>query len=73
MFGPGGLGHAVIRGGGRLTWWEKELWVVERDGSERHVTFAGNQARVALAPAWGPHGELAWVSGPAIANDLVVR
>lgn len=54
---------AFVRGGLRLTWWDKTLVVLGTDRRERTVT--SDPGRVALAPSWGPHGELAWVSGPA--------
>jgi hypothetical protein len=57
---------AFVRGAGRMTWWDKELVVLEPDGTQQRVSAAVDPARVALAPAWGPRGEIAWVSGPAV-------
>lgn len=54
---------AFVRGGGRMTWHDKELWVVEADGGEHRL--AGDTHRVALAPAWAPRDEIAWIDGPA--------
>lgn len=56
---------AFVRGGGRGTWWDKALVVMEPDGTERTVRGAEGRTRVGIAPAWGPGGELGWVSGPA--------
>ena len=57
---------AFVRGGGRTTWWNKELVVLEANGTEQRLSATIDPARVALAPAWGPHGRIAWVSGPAV-------
>ncbi len=60
---------AFIRGGGRWTWWDKHLVIGDAAGSERVAYPGRGDVRVALAPSWGPHGELGWVSGPAV-EDL---
>ena len=54
---------AFVRGGYRMTWYGKQLWMVDRDGGEHRL--AGDTHRVALAPAWAPRDEIAWVDGPA--------
>lgn len=56
---------AFVRGGSRLSWSNKELVVLEANGSEIRRAPAAGAPQVALAPAWGPLGRLAWVSGPA--------
>lgn len=56
---------AFVRGGGRGTWWNKALFVLERDRAEHLVGSADGRTRVGIAPAWGPSGQLGWVSGPA--------
>ncbi|MGH2492353.1 MAG: TolB family protein [Candidatus Limnocylindria bacterium] len=57
---------AFVRGAGRMTWWNKELVVLDANGTEHRISAAIDPAHVALAPAWGPRGEIAWVSGPAV-------
>lgn len=53
---------ALVRGSGRFTWDGKQLVLRDREGREELVKHEGT---VALAPAWGLRGELAWVSGPS--------
>lgn len=62
-WGPGGQ-LAFVRGGSRLTWSNKDLIVRDVSGVEKRRT-AGDAPQVALAPAWGALGRLAWVNGPA--------
>jgi len=57
---------AFVRGGGRETWFGKQLVVRERDGSLDVV--AGDYATVALAPAWRGV-DLYWVQGQAGGNQ----
>ena len=49
---------AFVSGGGRQTWGNKQLIVLERDGTQRVIAGAlGNSsdgARAAIAPAWQP-------------------
>ncbi len=63
---------AFVSGGGRETWGNKQLVVLERDGARRVV--AGDLGRpsaaatAAIAPAWQPifgtPARLAWIEGP---------
>ena len=65
---------AFVRGGGRETWGNKELVVVQPDGTQDVV--AGSLGahptptdRAALAPAWQPvfrGAKLAWIESPAL-------
>ena len=64
---------AYVSGGGRETWGNKQIVVLQRDGT-RHVV-AGDLGRTsdgasaAIAPAWEPifgrPAKLAWIEGPA--------
>lgn len=64
---------AFVSGGGRETWANKQIVVLERDGARRVV--AGDLGRTrdgasaAIAPAWQPifggPAQLAWIEGPA--------
>ena len=64
---------AFVSGGGRETWGNKQLVVLERDGTRRIVAGdlgqIGGSARAAIAPAWQPifgtPARLAWIEGPA--------
>lgn len=53
---------AFTEGGGRGTWVRKRLIVRDRTGAERVMSGEG---QVGIAAAWGPHDDLAWVSGPS--------
>jgi hypothetical protein len=64
---------AFVSGGGRETWGNKQVVVLERDGTRRAVAgdlgpIAG-RASAAIAPAWQPSfgtpARLAWIEGPA--------
>jgi hypothetical protein len=55
---------AFTDGAGRGTWRNKRLIVLATGGTEQVISPSRGEDRVALAPAWGPHGELGWVSGP---------
>ena len=65
---------AFVRGGGRETWGNKEVVVLDPDGTERIVSgrLTADPTptdRAALAPAWQPTyagGKLAWIEGPAM-------
>ncbi len=64
---------AFVSGGGRETWGNKQLVVLERDGTRRIVAGdlgqIGGSATAAIAPAWQPifgtPARLAWIEGPA--------
>src|SRR6266850_2565625 len=64
---------AFVSGGGRETWGNKQLVVVERDGTRRVVAGdlgrTGGASVAAIAPAWQPifgiPARLAWIEGPA--------
>jgi hypothetical protein len=64
---------AFVSGGGRETWGNKQLVVLERDGTRRVVAGdlgrIGGSARAAIAPSWQPifgtPARLAWIEGPA--------
>ncbi len=64
---------AFVRGGGRETWGNKQLVVLERDGTRRVVAGAlgrtSGGATAAIAPVWQPSvgapARLAWIEGPA--------
>jgi hypothetical protein len=64
---------AFVSGGGRQTWGNKQLIVLERDGTQRVIAGAlgktSDGARAAIAPAWQPifgtPARLAWIEGPA--------
>ena len=64
---------AFVSGGGRETWGNKQVVVLERDGTRRIVAGdlgqIGGGARAAIAPAWQPifgtPARLAWIEGPA--------
>jgi len=64
---------AFVSGGGRETWGNKQLVVLERDGTRRTVAGdlgrIGGSASAAIAPAWQPTlgapARLAWIEGPA--------
>jgi len=67
---------AFVRGGGRETWFSKQLMILEADG--RELVVAGDlsvhptaTSRAALAPAWQPayrQPALAWIESPAITD-----
>jgi len=67
---------AFVRGGGRETWFSKQVVVLELDGRQRVV--AGDlsvhptaTSRAALAPAWQPayrQPQLAWIESPAVSD-----
>ncbi|MGC9522031.1 MAG: hypothetical protein ACP5HG_09140 [Anaerolineae bacterium] len=69
---PGEARVALIQGGGRGTWWNKALRVVELHGGAVEVlsvTTTSNQA--ASSPSWSPEGErIAYVAMPD-RGDLV--
>ena len=64
---------AFVSGGGRETWGNKQLVVLERDGTRRVVAGdlgrPGSASVAAIAPAWQPifgtPARLAWIEGPA--------
>lgn len=64
---------AFVSGGWRQTWENKQVVVLERDGTRRVVSgdlgLAKVASRAAIAPAWqpifGPSARLAWIEGPA--------
>ncbi|MDP9252661.1 MAG: hypothetical protein M3O80_06615 [Chloroflexota bacterium] len=64
---------AFVSGGGRETWGNKQVVVLERDGTRRAVAGdlgrIGGSASAAIAPAWQPSfgtpARLAWIEGPA--------
>jgi hypothetical protein len=64
---------AFVSGGGRETWGNKQLLVLERDGTRRVVAGAlgstSDGESAAIAPAWQPifgsPARLAWIEGPA--------
>ncbi|HYK98466.1 MAG TPA: hypothetical protein VEU77_08750, partial [Candidatus Acidoferrales bacterium] len=65
---------AFVRGGGRETWGNKEVVVLDPDWTEHIVSGRLTPDptaadRAALAPAWQPTyagGKLAWIEGPAM-------
>jgi len=63
---------AFVSGGGRETWDNKQVVVLERDGTRRVVAGVlgrtNDDASAAIAPAWQPTmsgPRLAWIEGPA--------
>jgi hypothetical protein len=64
---------AFVSGGGRETWGNKQLIVLERDGTRRVIAGAlgrtSGGATAAIAPAWQPvfgsPAQLAWIENPA--------
>lgn len=64
---------AFVSGGGRQTWGNKQVVVLEPDGTRRVVAGALGSTRTgataAIAPAWQPifgaPARLAWIEGPA--------
>jgi Tol biopolymer transport system component len=65
---PQGDRLAVVEGGGRETWADKQIVVMQPDGSQR--ILLSDAGRADLAPAWSPDGErIAFASGESGYED----
>jgi Tol biopolymer transport system component len=68
-FPPDGKLLAVTEGGGRITWSNKRIAVV--DLSSRKFTYLTEEGVAACSPAWSPDGEqIAYVAAPDIGHVL---
>ncbi len=68
---PQGDRLAVVEGGGRETWVDKQIVVMQPDGSERRLL--SDASRADLFPAWSPDGErIAFTSGESGYEDYIV-
>jgi Tol biopolymer transport system component len=65
---PQGDRLAVVEGGGRETWVDKQIVVMQPDGSGR--VLLSDAGRADLSPAWSPDGRrIAYTSGEASESD----
>jgi Tol biopolymer transport system component len=68
VWSPQGDRLAVVEGGGRETWVDKQIVVMQPDGSDRMLL--SDAGRADLSPAWSPDGErIAFTSGEGSESD----
>lgn len=60
---------ALVKGSGRSTWANKQIWTVAAKG-DNPIDLSADEARVDLSPVWSPDGQhIAYVSGLALSPE----
>jgi len=66
---PQGDRLALVKGSGRPTWANKQIWTVAANG-DNPIDLSADEARVDLSPVWSPDGQhITYVSGPALSPE----